>query len=130
MITINNITLTGNVGKDSSLKYTKGGTAVLNFSMAVERSYQKDKDNKVSDWFNVVIFAKFAEVMADHIKKGTKVLVSGEMHIDYDKETQKTWTKVIADTVEITKWAKEDNEIKESDFSSVEDDLGDDVPFK
>ena len=124
---MNRITILGFVGKDSELKYTKGGTAVLNFSMAVERSYQKDKDNKVSDWFNVVIFAKFAEVMADHIKKGTKVLVSGEMHIDYDKETQKTWTKVIADTVEITKWAKTDNEIKESDFSSVEDD--DSIPF-
>ena len=68
--------------------------------------------------------------MANHVKKGCKVLVSGEMQIDYDKESGKTWTKVKADTLEITKWAednKKGDEINPDDFASVEDD--DDLPF-
>ena len=128
---MNLITISGNVGKDSELKYTQGGTAVLNFSMAVERSYQKDKNNKVVDWFNIVLFGKFAEVMANHVKKGCKVLVSGEMQIDYDKESGKTWTKVKADTLEITKWAedsKKGDEINPDDFASVED-MDSELPF-
>jgi len=126
---MNLITITGNVGKDSELKHLQSGTAILTFSLAVERNYQKDKDNKVSDWFNVTLFGKYGEIMANHIKKGTKVLVSGEMQITYDKEKQKTYTNVNADKVEMLKWANDssDKEIKESDFAAVED--SDEIPF-
>jgi len=127
---MNLITITGNVGKDSELKHLQSGTAILSFSLAVERGYQKDKSNKVSDWFNVTIFGKFAEVMANHIKKGTKVLVSGEMQLTYDKEKMKTYTNINADKVEILKWANDssDKEIKESDFAAV-DEMDQDIPF-
>ena len=127
---MNNIILSGNVGKDSELTFLQNGTALLKFSMAVERGYQKDKQNKVSDWFNIVLFGKYGEAMANHIKKGTKVLVSGEMQITYDKDKQKTYTSVNADKLEMIKWAndgKGEKEDNSEDFSSVEDD--DNIPF-
>ena len=125
---MNNLIITGNVGKDSELAYLQNGTAILKFSMAVERGYQKDKQNKVSDWFNIVMFGKYGETMANHIKKGTKVLVSGEMQITYDKEKQKTYTNVNADKVEMLKWANE-SEVTPSQDNFTEMDLGEEIPF-
>lgn len=134
---MNNLIISGNIGKDAELQYLQNGTALLKFSIAVERAYQKDKKNKVSDWFNVVMFGKFAEIMATHVKKGAKVLVSGEMQLTYDKEKQKTYTSVVADKLEMLKWVEEKDTPKNDSkgfaqedangFSPVED--LEDIPF-
>jgi single-strand DNA-binding protein len=64
----------GRLGKDSELKFTKNGDAVLNFTVAVNTGYG---DNPKTTWWNCSIFGKRAEALSEYLKKGTQVAVSG-----------------------------------------------------
>ena len=96
---MNKIIISGNIGR-SELKHTEKNVAVLNFSVAVTNSYDREK----TDWFNCVLFGKRAESLAKYIKKGAAVVVCGR--IESNKYQEKTYWKVIVDEVDITKWAE------------------------
>ncbi len=71
----------GNVGRDPEMRYTPQGTAVTNFSVAVNRRW-KDKDGQMQErtkWFRVTTWGKLAEVCNEHLTKGRLVLVTGEV---------------------------------------------------
>ena len=71
----------GNVGRDPEMRYTPNGTAVTNFSVAVNRRW-KDKDGQMQErtkWFRVTAWGKLAEVCNEHLTKGRMVLVTGEV---------------------------------------------------
>lgn len=71
------IEIIGNLGRDSELKSTSGGTSVLNFSVAA-KSARKDDE---SVWHSCALFGKRAESLAEYLKKGQKVFVRGEYKI-------------------------------------------------
>ena len=130
---MNSITLTGYVGKDSELKEFNG-TSLLKFSLGVEPNYKKNDEDDDTRWFNCDLWGKYGEAMAKHIKKGTKVLVQGEMILKWDKDKKKLYANVNVSTLEMIKWANDGDEMKNEpseinpdDFASVEDD--DDIPF-
>lgn len=103
---MNTITIHGNVGKGPELRYTNGGMAVLEVSVA--DSYGKD-DKKKTTWHSVTVFGKLAENVAATIRPGTTVLVSGRLETDeYTKKdgTQGKFTKVIADEFAVScRWS-------------------------
>jgi single-strand DNA-binding protein len=68
------ISASGNVGSDPKLR-TVNDSQVCNFSVACE--YWKDKS---TTWFKCEVWGNRAEVLSQHIKKGMKVTVFGEMH--------------------------------------------------
>lgn len=78
---INRVILLGNLGADPELRFTQGGTAVLNIRLATTESFL-DK-NKVrqerTDWHTVVVFGKRAEGLAKCLSKGSRVLVEGSL---------------------------------------------------
>jgi len=120
---MNNITIAGNIGR-SELRDVNG-TSLLSFSVAVERSYQKDKDNKVTDWFNCSLWGKRAEALQGYLKKGAKVCVSGEMQSN--KKEEKTYWNININDVSIMKWPEDGKTVDEDEFKSVEAD--DSIPF-
>jgi len=64
--------ITGNLGADPTLTFTKDGTAVTNLSVAVNK---KRKDGqRTTTWCEVSVFEKQAEVVCEYLKKGSKVL--------------------------------------------------------
>jgi single-strand DNA-binding protein len=75
----------GNVGRQpEGLKYTNNGLAVLKFSLADTRG--KDEQKKTS-WYDVVVFDKQAEAVAEHISKGDRLIVVGRFQVDdYEKK--------------------------------------------
>jgi single-strand DNA-binding protein len=81
MASFNNCTFSGNVGKDPELRYFESGTAVANFSIAVE-------GRKGSDplWLAIKVWGKGAAVIGDYVKKGSRLIVSGELEME-------TWEK-------------------------------------
>ena len=96
---MNNITLHGTVGKDPELRYSKGGNAVLTF--AVADNYGKD-DKKKTTWWDIIVFGKLAENVANTIAKGTSVIITGRLEQEeYTKKdgTKGTARKLIADEV-------------------------------
>lgn len=66
----------GNVGKEPELKYTANGTAVCTFSVAVNEKYG---DKESTEWYNVVLWNKLAEVAGQYVAKGKEILIVGSM---------------------------------------------------
>lgn len=82
------ITVTGNVGKDVELRFAGDKQiAVATFSMAHTPRIRKDGEFTDGEtmWFKVVAFMSKAEMIADQLKKGDSVLVTGSL-------TQNTYT--------------------------------------
>lgn len=73
------IVLAGRLGRDPEMRYMQDGTAVTNFSMAVDDGYG---DNKRTIWFRVSVWGRRAEVANQYMQKGQAVLVEGRMRVD------------------------------------------------
>ena len=71
--------LMGRICHDLEIKTTPAGVSVLSFSVAVDRRYQSDKNNKVSDFFPCVAWRAEADFIARFFKKGALILVEGEL---------------------------------------------------
>ena len=75
--TINRVELLGRVGSDPELRRTQGGTAVVQLRLATDR---RNGDGETqTDWHTVVCWAKQAEAVAEHVRKGERVYVSGRL---------------------------------------------------
>lgn len=85
----------GNVGRDAEMRYTPTGQAVTNFSVAVDESYTKESGEKVKKtaWFKVTTWGKLAETCNAYVKKGSKVLVQGQLTADPATGGPKIWNK-------------------------------------
>lgn len=100
---LNRVTLLGNVGKEPIIENTATGKTVCKFSIATTESY-KDKSEQwqeVTDWHNVVIWGKLAEVAGKFLQKGSKVYIEGKLKTrSYDKDNITRYvTEVIADNM-------------------------------
>jgi len=71
------LTIAGNVGKDSVLRRTGDGKAVLGFSVAVDNGKDQNGNKRDSTWFDCSIWGPRAEKLEAHIKKGTKLVAWG-----------------------------------------------------
>ena len=71
----------GNLGRDPEMRYTPSGTAVTNFTVAVNRRYTgKDGETREkTTWFRVTAWDKLAELCNQYLSKGRLVLVEGEI---------------------------------------------------
>lgn len=79
---INRVILIGNVGKDPETKYMPNGDAVTNLTLATSESW-KDKNTgeqkEVTEWHRVTFYRKLAEVVAQYVKKGSKLYIEGSL---------------------------------------------------
>ena len=98
---VNKVILIGNLGKDPEVKYTPQGTAVAKITLATNERY-KDKGGEWQDrteWHNVVLWQRQAEIAGEYLKKGSKVYVEGRLQTRSwdDKQTnqKKYMTEVV-----------------------------------
>lgn len=79
---VNNCVLEGRLTKDPELKHTQSGTALCAFSIAVNRSYTpKDGEAREETCFiDIVVWQRQAEVCAEHLSKGRRVLIEGRLN--------------------------------------------------
>jgi len=78
---VNKVILVGNVGQDPEVKYTPSGTPVANFSLATNERF-KDRSGEWQDrteWHNVVAWQRLAEIIGEHVKKGSKLYIEGKL---------------------------------------------------
>lgn len=99
---MNNMTLIGNVGKDPEIRFTPANKAVVKFNVADTRG--KD-DKKQTIWHTVVCFEDQALSVAEHVRKGTRVIVTGRLtkaSFEGRDGNKKELTELIADEVGIS----------------------------
>lgn len=141
---MNKVILIGRLTRDPELRFTAGsGTAVSTFTLAVDRTFKNKDGQKEADFINIVVWNKRAEVVANYLRKGSLVAVSGRIQTrSYEgNDGQKKYvTEVVADDFQFLD--KKDssggasripsNDMPDfgtgnDDFSPIEGD--DDIPF-
>ncbi len=80
-MSLNEILLIGNVGGDPEMRYTPSGSAVTNFSLAVNyrRNRQDGEGQDETEWFRVAAWDRLAEQVNQYVVKGSKVFVNGRL---------------------------------------------------
>jgi single-strand DNA-binding protein len=100
-MSVNKVILVGRLGKDPEVRFTGGGQAVANFSVATDESF-KDRSGerqKRTEWHRIVAWGKQAEFAQKYLKKGGLIYLEGRIQSRewQDKENQKRYiTEVIA----------------------------------
>ena len=133
---MNSITITGNVTKDLELKTLQGDNHVVNFTVATDRRF-KEKGEKITDFFNIVLWGRTAELAAQYLQKGSKCLIQGEMQLRKytDKEgNQKISPEIKGEVIEFlggNQGQKQENfapkvTIEEVDLADADED---EIPF-
>jgi single-strand DNA-binding protein len=92
-MSVNKVILVGRLGRDPETRYTGGGQAVANFSIATDETY-KDKAGerqKRTEWHKIVVWGKQAEIAQQYLKKGSLIFIEGRIQSRewQDKEGQK-----------------------------------------
>ena len=100
---LNRIVLIGRLTKDPELKYTPAkGTAVATFTLAVNRRFSQQGQQREADFVPIVVWQAQAENCAKFLTKGSSAYVEGRLQTrSWDKDGQKQYrTEVIADRVQ------------------------------
>ena len=92
-MSVNRVILVGRLGRDPETRYTGGGQAVADFSVATDETY-KDKNGerqKRTEWHKIVVWGKQAEIAQQYLKKGSLIFIEGRIQSRewQDKEGQK-----------------------------------------
>ena len=84
MANYNKVLLIGNLTRDPDLRYTAGGTAVVNFGMAINRSFtgQDGARREETTFVDCEAWAKQAETLKQYLKKGSPIFVEGRLKLD------------------------------------------------
>jgi len=99
-MSVNKAIIVGNLGADPEVRFTTGGTAVANFSVATNEKW-KDKstgeDKEKAEWHNIVAWDKLGEICGEYLKKGSQVYIEGKIQTRKweDKEGVKRYTTEI-----------------------------------
>ena len=107
---MNQVNLIGRLTADPELKRTQSGTAMVRFSIAVDRAYTKQGEEKQADFINCVAWDKKAEFICKYFSKGQKIALTGIIrtgsYTDKDGNKRSTFD-VWADSVEFCESRKQ-----------------------
>lgn len=107
MASLNKVLLIGNLGRDPENRYLPSGGAVCNFSIATTDRFTDKAGQKQerTEWHNIVMYGKLAEIAAQYLKKGSAVYVEGRLQTRkwQDKNTgaDRYSTEIIADQMQM-----------------------------
>lgn len=82
---MNNITIAGNVGRDSELRQVNtnsGAKSVLSFAVAVKSLKKDDQGKYISQWFDCSLWGDRADTLFQYIKKGSAITVCGSVELE------------------------------------------------
>ena len=137
---MNVITVSGHVGKEVEMKYFESGSIVANFPLAATYYDHKTKENKTF-WLKCQVWGKKAEFTGEYVKKGNKVIVTGNFFIEEfkDKEGKSRTVNCISvnDIEQLGKKTKSEEQSSESsseenivEFTESDEFIGEDeIPF-
>ena len=109
---INNVVVTGRLTRAVDLRYTSNGTAFASFTLAVDRPFRNQNNEKETDFINCVMWRKSAENLANYTNKGSLIGVEGRIQTrNYDNgQGQRVYvTEVLAERFTFLESAKTAN---------------------
>jgi single-strand DNA-binding protein len=104
MADINHVVLVGRLTRDANLKFTSSGLPICEFSIAINR---RVKQNEVwtdeAHFFDITLFGKMGESIAQYMTKGNQIAVEGELRLDrWEQDGQKrSKIKIVANNIQL-----------------------------
>ena len=96
---VNKVILIGNIGKDPETRFSAGGGAITNITLATSESWkdkQTGENQERTEWHRVVFFGRLGEIAGEYLKKGSKVYVEGSLRTrEWEKDGIKRYTTEI-----------------------------------
>jgi single-strand DNA-binding protein len=94
---MNKVILCGRIGQDPEVRFTQAGLAIANVSLATNKSVKNKQTGQWEDtpeWHRLVFFDRKAEVIKEYTRKGSMILVEGELQTRKwtDQEGKDRWT--------------------------------------
>ena len=132
-MSINRVTITGNLTRDCELSATAGGTSVLKLGVAVN---DRRKNPRTGEWEDVpnyvdcTLFGSRAEAVSRYLGKGSKVAIEGKLRWsqwEAKDGSKRSKLEVIVDEIEFM--SKAENAEKKGSKPAGDDLFGDDIPF-
>ncbi|HEY9005153.1 single-stranded DNA-binding protein [Ohtaekwangia sp.] len=95
----NSVQLIGRLGRDPEVKTFDSGKKLATFSIATNSTYRNQRGEKVEEtqWHNLVLWDKLADIASQYLKKGSEVAVEGKLvHRSYETATgeKRTTTEI------------------------------------
>jgi len=119
---MNKVILMGRLTKDPEVRYTQtNNTLVATFSLAINRRFVKQGEERQADFINIVAWSKTGEFCSKYFKKGQQVAVTGRIQTRTweDENGQKRYvTEVVAEEAYFA------DSKKDSDTSGFENTFG------
>jgi single-strand DNA-binding protein len=104
-MSVNKAILVGRLGRDPETRYTSGGQAVANFTLATDETF-KDRSGerqKRTEWHRIVLWGKLAEITQQYLKKGMLVYIEGRIQTrqweDKRDGQKRTTTEIVANVM-------------------------------
>ena len=108
MASYNRVVLMGNLTRDPEVRYTSGGTAVTDVSLAVNRVWNDKSTNtrrEETTFVDVTLWGRSAEIAGEYLSKGRPVLIEGRLQLDQweDRETgqKRSKLKVVGESMQL-----------------------------
>lgn len=117
--------LVGNVGRDPEVRYLDSGVAVAKFPLATSETYTNKSGDRVTntEWHNIVVWRKLAEVVEKYVKKGQQLYLEGKIsNRSYeDKEGIKRYiTEIVIDNLQMLGKKSDSERTQDTDSPHVE----------
>ena len=139
--TVNKVILIGHLGDDVKMNYFEGGNSIGRFPLATNETYtNRQTGEKVTntDWHNIVVRNKLAEICEKYLVKGDKVYVEGRLKTrQWEQDGQKRYTTevhvndmtMLSNKKEGDQMQPQQQQPKNPAKSQVNEDENDDLPF-
>lgn len=130
---LNKVILIGRLGRDPETRYMPNGEAVCNFSVATSESWKDSNGQKQerSEWHNVTMYRKLAEIAGQYLKQGSQVYIEGKIKSRKytDKNgVERTAYDIIANELKML-GGNAQTPAQKPQQAQAQNDISDDVPF-
>lgn len=130
-MSINTVTLHGNLGDNPELKTSQGGKTYCHLSIATEDGWG---ENKKTNWHRCTAFGKQAEILSKYVSKGDEIVIQGS--IDYSQHDGKYFTSILINGFSFCRNKQNKAESQQSEVQAYPEPLvptnqvnHDDLPF-
>lgn len=122
----------GRLVKDVEVRYAQNGTAIAKFTIAVDRRFKREGQPD-ADFFKCTSFGKQAEFVEKYFKKGSRILLEGELqNNNYEKDGQTVYdNQILVNSVEFceSKNNSGNTTTTNTDFVNIPEGVDEELPF-
>lgn len=131
---LNKVILIGRLGQEPTIRYMPNGEAVCNFSVATSEKYtdKNGQRQEVTEWHNVTMYRKLAEIAGKYLKKGSQVYLEGKIQSrKYQGKDgiERTAYEIIANEMKMLGGNSQAAQEQPKQAPAAPENMTDDVPF-